>query len=205
MRICYDTEFIEDGRTIDLLSIGLVAANGDRYYAVVADDSTVSRAVHHPWLSEHVLPGLPVEIHRDRSLAQVRPDGSTVHPVSRWDWDSDHPDFPHVKPRRLIASEVRGFIGSFPDPELWAWYGAYDHVALCRLWGPMVDLPSGVPMWTNDLRQECARLGDPTVPPQLSGHHNALADAEHNLDIMRFLAAVEDNPADNFYTHGRQI
>ena len=33
-------------------------------------------------------------------------------------------------------------------------YGAYDHVALAQLSGPMVLLPDGVPMWTNDLRTE---------------------------------------------------
>ena len=53
----------------------------------------------------------------------------------------------------------------------------------------MIDLPEGVPMWTNDLKQECARLGDPRVPEQGPGEHNALADARHNRDIAEFLAA----------------
>ena len=33
-RIYFDTEFIEDGKTIDLISIGMVKDNGDSYYAV---------------------------------------------------------------------------------------------------------------------------------------------------------------------------
>ena len=33
MRIWFDTEFIEDGRTIDLLSIGMVRDDGLEYYA----------------------------------------------------------------------------------------------------------------------------------------------------------------------------
>jgi hypothetical protein len=37
MRIFYDCEFIEDGRTIDLISIGLIAEAGDEYYAVKAE------------------------------------------------------------------------------------------------------------------------------------------------------------------------
>ena len=37
MRICFDTEFIEDGRTIDLLSIGLVREDGATYYAEPAE------------------------------------------------------------------------------------------------------------------------------------------------------------------------
>ena len=56
-----------------------------------------------------------------------------------------------------VAREVRCFILAAPDPELWAWCGAYDHVALCQLWGRMIDLPKGVPMWTNDLKQEAER------------------------------------------------
>ena len=34
MRYFYDCEFIEDGRTIDLVSIGVVAEDGREYYAV---------------------------------------------------------------------------------------------------------------------------------------------------------------------------
>jgi hypothetical protein len=97
---------------------------------------------------------------------------------------------PCVKPRHVIAREVRDFILAEPGPQLWAWYGAYDHVALCQLWGRMIDLPDGVPMWTNDLKQECERLGNPEVPQQAAGEHNALADARHNRVIAEFLAGV---------------
>ena len=34
MRYFYDTEFLEDGETIDLISIGIVAEDGREYYAV---------------------------------------------------------------------------------------------------------------------------------------------------------------------------
>ena len=52
----YDTEFIEDGRTIDLVSIGIVASDGREYYAV-STDADLSRA--NPWVKKHVLPHLP--------------------------------------------------------------------------------------------------------------------------------------------------
>jgi hypothetical protein len=45
-------------------------------------------------------------------------------------------------------------------------------------------------MWTNDLKQECARLGDPQVPQQDRGEHNALADARHNRVIAEFLSTA---------------
>ena len=34
MKYFYDTEFIEDGSTIELISIGVVAEDGREYYAV---------------------------------------------------------------------------------------------------------------------------------------------------------------------------
>ena len=34
MRYFYDTEFIDNGRHIDLISIGVVADNGTEFYAV---------------------------------------------------------------------------------------------------------------------------------------------------------------------------
>lgn len=90
-------------------------------------------------------------------------------------------------PLRMIRNQVREFIQATPDPELWAWYAAYDHVALAQLFGRMIDLPDGVPMWTNDLKQEAERLGNPQMPEQAEGHHNALSDARHNLAMDRHL------------------
>ena len=81
------------------------------------------------------------------------------------------------KPRALIARELEEFFGH--DPVWWAWYGAYDHVALCQLWGPMPDLPRTFPRFTLDVRQLWEHLGRPPLPQQESGLHDALADARH--------------------------
>ncbi|EFK53582.1 polyadenylate-specific 3'-exoribonuclease AS [Corynebacterium genitalium ATCC 33030] len=56
MRYFYDTEFIEDGSTIELISIGIVAEDGREYYAV-STDFNGSRA--NPWVRENVLEKLP--------------------------------------------------------------------------------------------------------------------------------------------------
>ena len=56
MRYFYDTEFIEDGRTIELVSIGIVAEDGREYYAVSTDfDPSKANA----WVRENVLDKLP--------------------------------------------------------------------------------------------------------------------------------------------------
>lgn len=56
MRYFYDTEFIEDGRTIELVSIGIVAEDGREYYAVCTDFDP-SKA--NGWVRENVLDKLP--------------------------------------------------------------------------------------------------------------------------------------------------
>lgn len=56
MRYFYDTEFIEDGATITLVSIGIVAEDGREYYAV-STDFDGARANH--WVRENVLAKLP--------------------------------------------------------------------------------------------------------------------------------------------------
>ncbi|WP_394281088.1 polyadenylate-specific 3'-exoribonuclease AS [Corynebacterium sp.] len=56
MRYFYDTEFIEDGRTIELVSIGIVAEDGREYYAVSTDfDSSAANT----WVRDNVLDKLP--------------------------------------------------------------------------------------------------------------------------------------------------
>lgn len=202
-RVFYDTEFIESGSTIDLISIGMVTDDGREYYAVNGDlDDTTQhdpdlrggyigktpwdRIMAEPWLVKNVVPSLPLldRKHLDKHLKGV----PLFAPRPVLDFVRlDHTDTT-VKPRQVIANEVRDFLrAAGPDVELWAWYGAYDHVALCWLWGKMIDLPDGVPMWTNDLRQERHRLGNPEMPKRAAGEHNALEDARHNLAMARFL------------------
>ncbi len=187
-RIYYDCEFVEDGRTIDLVSIGIVAESGDEYYAV-SSEFDLKAFAKNDWLMANVWPSLP-QVRGDARmmiLAGLR-EGASAYRHARRLFNRSAAE---VRPRAQIADEVRGFILSFPDPQLWAWYGAYDHVALAQLFGKMIDLPDGIPMWTNDLKQEAARLGDPRVPEQRSGQHNALEDARHNKVIADFLRERE--------------
>ena len=177
--IDYDLEFLEDGRTIELISIGMVSDDGREYYAVNSD-MPVKRIRKHDWLMENVVPHLPHGRGDRRNHLPRR-------------WLIDYFD-PTVKARKTIAAEVAAFIqAAGPDVELWANYGAYDHVCLAQLWGRMIDLPEGVPMFTNDIQQERSRLGLrwDELPKQESGEHNALADARHNQLVRRWLAEQE--------------
>jgi len=145
VRFFYDTEFIEDGVTIDLVSIGVVAEDGREYYAV-STEFDPSRAG--AWVRENVLPKLP-------------------SPADRA-WRS----------REQIRTELLDFLGqSSGDIELWAWIGAYDHVALAQLWGAMPAMPRQLPRFTRDLRQRWDDVGKPHLPAAPANAHDALADA----------------------------
>lgn len=171
-RIWYDTEFLELGpkHPVDLLSIGAVREDGAEYYAVVLD-ANWDGVREHEWLMANVVPSLPGE-----------------WLGGQWYLDQSHPS---VKYRDTIAKELETFLLEKGKPELWAWYGSYDHVALAQLWGRMINLPKGVPMWTNDLRQEAHRLGNPRLPEQPAGEHNALMDARHNKVRHACLADID--------------
>lgn len=56
MRFFYDTEFIENGSTIELISIGIVAEDGREYYAVSTDFHSKDA---NDWVKTHVLNQLP--------------------------------------------------------------------------------------------------------------------------------------------------
>lgn len=146
MRYFYDTEFHEDGKTIDLISIGIVREDGQEYYAVNAD-ADWQRIRRHEWLMANVFPQLPFS----------------------GDW----------KPKEQIRDEVAVFLLQDGQPELWAWYSAYDHVALAQLFGTMMDLPTGIPMYTHDFRSYVDWDRVRSLPKQAAGVHDALQDARH--------------------------
>ncbi|MEU4567189.1 polyadenylate-specific 3'-exoribonuclease AS [Micromonospora sp. NPDC023956] len=157
-RYFYDCEFIEDGRTIDLVSIGVVDEYGREFYAVSTEFDD-SRAV--PWVRRNVLDKLPSPADRAwRSRERIR---------------EDLLDF--------LVEPVRGR----PDEqiELWAWYAAYDHVVLAQLWGSMITLPREIPRFTKELRQLWDDRGRPPLPSAEASRHDALVDARHNLARWR--------------------
>lgn len=146
MKYFYDTEFHDDGHTIDLISIGIIANDGREYYAVNAE-ADWARIRDHDWLPANVVSQLP-------------------HP-GEW------------KPKAQIRREVAEFLLAAGQPELWAWFAAYDHVVLSQLFGRMLDLPEGIPMYTHDLRAYLDYVKVRGIPAQIGGLHDALEDARH--------------------------
>lgn len=209
MKYFFDTEFAEDGRTIDLISIAVVAEDGREFYAV-STEFDADRC--NDWVKANVLPKLP-----------------TTGPCSAW-----RPRFAitqdiraFVRPHRPEKSSYEDIVGDrhdvmlctqckmpiysiatpvghqqvwivngdvpecskTPEPEFWGYYADYDWVALCQLYGPMVALPKGWPMFAYDLNQWRRQLGLPreALPPDPEGEHDALIDARWVRDAYAVL------------------
>jgi hypothetical protein len=105
------------------------------------------------------------------------------------------PNHPAWRSRARIRDELLEFL---VEPlrgrpgermELWAWYAAYDHVALAQLWGRMPTLPREIPRFTKDLRQLWDDRGRPRLPESVEQRHDALVDARHNLARWYVLSA----------------
>jgi len=168
MRYYYDFEFIERGfgYPIEPISIGIVNDLGDEYYAVY-DDFDRYAVAKHQWIMENVMCNIPHAI----AAGYVRADDMPRPFV-------DLLPEANAKPRKQIAEELSDFIGK--DADLWAWYGSYDHVCLALTFGTMMDLPKNVPMFTNDIKTLVKLAGNPQMPRQPEGLHNALEDAKWN-------------------------
>jgi hypothetical protein len=168
-----DTEFYEDGKTIDLISIGIVAEDGRELYIELAD-ADLDRVSD--WVKENVIPHLWSRQADKRAANEWFRDGGIGG----------------LQVRRIAAALVRRFVDpeQYGRPEFWGYYADYDWVALCQLFGTMMDLPSGWPMYCRDLKQWTDDLGNPRLPEQGKGEHHALADARWNQQVYTFLAEL---------------
>jgi hypothetical protein len=187
MKYFYDCKFVEVGRTVDLISIGIVAADGREYYAV-ALEAPWELVLRHPWLMRNVVQHLPGSgVATPIGYSETATD---IPAGEKWFWQPDVTSV-LVKPRQSIANEAREFFGFDPpeDVELWSWHGAYEHGALSKLWVPG-NRPEGLPDWTNNLKQEHVRQGSPELPTREPGEHNALADARYNMAIAKALGVI---------------
>lgn len=168
MKYWLDTEFIEDGKTIDLISIGIVAEDGRVFYCEVIE-AELWRADE--WVKKNVLPHL-----RCRR-------GSQPH------WIAFDGEVGGYWARDSIAGAIKEFCdpATYGKPEFWGYYADYDWVVFCQLFGRMIDLPKGFPMYCRDLKQWADMLGNPELPKQDSTEHHALADARWNHVAYDFL------------------
>lgn len=201
MKYFIDTEFIEDfhkplfGKRrhfIDLISIGIVAEDGREYYAI---SNEFKRKNADLWVKENVIPKLNEVPFVNEKIKTSK--GIEIIPVLKSQKQS-------TKNNNTIIGEVKDFFGCWRDQHFWivgdkieiyGYYADYDWVLFCSLFGRMIDLPKGFPMYCKDLKQyfddaqlrEKYNLKEQPDYPKQKNEHNALDDARWNFKLYKFL------------------
>lgn len=222
MKYFLDTEFIEGFKkpikwlptignfnkpyhSIQLISIGIVCEDGRTYYAISKEYNYNDAS---DWVKENVIlqmyQGLtpankqysePSTFHKYEGKLNSKIAGEIVkfiYPNALY----NHPDCLHNQ-----IGDARA-----EDAEFYAYYADYDWVVFCSIFGTMMDLPKGFPMYCRDLKQTMdektlLRYQDPQMPfkqkldwlkmedayPKQTNEHNALDDARWNFELYKFL------------------
>lgn len=203
----YDTEFIEGKQdkkilgfkygetkpTIDLISIGIVSQS-DRTYSAVSKDFNLKEAWNRTqgegeyWIRENVLKPLfdelaetGTEFNFKNFKAEVLKYGKTNETIRR-----EITTFIYTEgPYKTFEEDKYGHTPPtiYPKVELIGWYSAYDHVVLCQLFGTMMDLPKGFPMFTTDLKQRLDRI-----------HHIRSKRKSKTVSLKSWLKLITMNP-----------
>jgi hypothetical protein len=226
MKYFIDTEFHEYKRskpywskpvdTIELISIGIVSEDGREYYAV-SKDFDIKAAWENEWLRKNVLKSI---------YYQLLGKDINFHELNHFTFGNFQKLIEkNSKSNKQIAEEIKDFTsyrrvesltvnktsGEIVETNLstlsfYGYYSDYDWVVFCWLFGRMIDLPEGFPMYCIDLKQELDRLNTtlgyvvkeghsypiqdhPNYPKQ-TNEHNALADAKWNKELYRFLISL---------------
>jgi len=197
MKHYLDTEYIECAKqrtmlgfnvgppvpTIDLISIGMVAEDGRELYLLNADCE-----LRYAWDNEWV---------RDNVLRAIWNEHTT--PAMKYGQFGEF-SFRRMKAifkqkgksKPALASAILKFVQEAPVAKhsFYGYFSDYDWVVFCQLFGRMIDLPHGFPMYCLDLKQEMKRLEAPdTIKPNNGNEHNALADARWNKLLHNRLLA----------------
>lgn len=151
---------------------------------------------------------------------------------TREDWSTNLKWFKKLikkygKSNEQIAEEIRNFVyaenydkggqiilgkffpNEYPSPEFYGYYADYDWVLFCSLFGRMIDLPTGFPMYCRDLKQisdEAEVLlkqkyehlipdAEYTIKnvygyPKAENEHSSLFDARFNRDLYKFIQSL---------------
>lgn len=159
MRYFLDTEFCEDGKTIELLSIGVVSEDGREFYA---ENEEADWGKANDWVKQNV-------------LNQLR----------HADWLSNVMKRSEIAEALVLFCDP----SRYGKPEFWGYFSDYDWVVVAQLFGTMMDLPEDWPMYCLDIKQFAMSVGNPLLPVQGKNEHHALQDALWNRRAYDFLVA----------------
>lgn len=179
-----DTEFIEDGKTIDLISVGIVCEDGRTLYLQNAD-------CHFRLASDWVWRNVFVHLLNFNMNGQR---GCTEKSYCTGETQTGKCHKPDCawRHRSQIRDEVSEFcdVEKYGKPEFWGYFADYDWVVFCQLFGTMMQLPKGFPMYCRDIQQWADQLGGVRIPkPDVEIHH-ALTDAMWVKEAHDFLISL---------------
>ncbi|MDQ3328390.1 MAG: 3'-5' exoribonuclease [Chloroflexota bacterium] len=163
MRYFLDTEFIDRGRMIDLISLGVVAEDGREFYRVSRDFDAAAAS---DWVREHVLPRL--ESH-DSGVWMT---GAAIRGGLRaFVGDDDDPTFWTWGGGAYDWFAVIGLFGGGDHlPDGWPY------------------VTNDLDQW---LHQMGLTSDDPRLPEHAGVPHHALADARHSALVYDFLVKYQ--------------
>ena len=195
--------------TIDLISIGIVSGDGREYYAISKDFNLKEAWNRYDlkfhsgerrnrgdgtykvyWIRENVLKPIFDELVNKWALEEYKANIISCTtgynpPIKFTDRDFKKLINKYGKSNKQIAKEVLEFthelnINKGKNPEFYGYYSDYDWVAFCWLFGKMIDLPNGFPMYCIDLKQILDEKAETLTSFELSklAHGN---DIRHNV------------------------
>lgn len=185
MKYFLDTEFIEDGQTIDLISIGLVSDDGRTFYR---QNVTCNFGKANDWVWRNVFPHLQHFHMKGGRQCQGISVACSMSNQRHSHCENDCP----WRTRYEIRDELKLFLDPVKhgEPEIWGYYADYDWVAFCQLFGTMTELPKGFPMYCRDIKQLLDEKGNPKIPKPCNVH-NALEDAIWTKGAYEFIVKYE--------------
>jgi 3' exoribonuclease, RNase T-like len=200
MKYFIDTEFIEGfhkplfGKRrhfIDLVSIAIIAEDGREYYAV-SNEWKYKDAEE--WVKENVLSMLPTNME-----FKYKNNAMIAHEVQRFVSGDEKVEFIESDGAAHLTERAKRIIQQgYTEPEFYGYYSDYDWVVFCSLFGRMIDLPKGFPMYCKDLKQYFDDMQNlckydlkqqPDYPKQ-DYEHSALDDAKWNVQLYKFLQKI---------------
>jgi|SRR5215469_4932130 len=205
-----DTEFVDTGREIDLISIGIAVEDGRELY-LQSVEFDIDKA--DPWVVENVMPHLALCPHMKEHTGPYNDISNDLlmhnkgqctfeRPIQSIagfqdpNWAGQLIIGAHTdcfwRTRTQIRDEIQNLIrysNYGGPPEFIGWCAGYDFVVLCQLFGGMMALPQGWPHYIIDIQQILDERGisDDQLPQQAGTAHNALEDARHIERLWEYL------------------
>lgn len=177
MNVYFDTEFTGLHKGTTLISIGLIASNGKKFYAEIVD---YDRSQVNDWIKENVI----------NNLWAV---SKTIDECSKF-------EYYHLGTKEQIAQKLKEWFLEFDSVQLISDVAHFDMVLLIDLFGGAFDLPKNVNPSCHDINQDIAKFLGVTEREAFdvsrecflgiclsSEKHNALYDAEIIKEIYEFI------------------